>query len=206
MDMPISQSIVMFAALSALAGALHVLAPDHWVPASILTWQRGWRPGRTALFTGLIFLAHVLLGIVIYFAFEDLMSQVSGTNLLLFSLILIVAVAAVRGVRFSRIREVLRAGRSGVWGLLMVVSLLGPAECIIPILIKANQLGTGYLLPLVAFFSGTVIAGLILVISGQNLWNRPLLFPRNFQTVNRRFALVPVVATLAIGITLLIKL
>ncbi len=46
--------------LSFLAGAAHVLAPDHWMPGSVVAWQRGWGFIKTSLFS---------LGIFYYMSF-----------------------------------------------------------------------------------------------------------------------------------------
>ena len=48
---------LLFAA--ATVGSLHALAPDHWVPFSVLGRARGWSAGRTIRLTLVCGLGHV---------------------------------------------------------------------------------------------------------------------------------------------------
>lgn len=48
---------LLFAAVT--VGSLHALAPDHWVPFSVLGRARGWSAGRTVRLTLLCGLGHV---------------------------------------------------------------------------------------------------------------------------------------------------
>ena len=191
--------------LSALAGAIHVLAPDHWVPASILSWQRRWRAPATALFSTAALVMHVMLGAALYFLLEERLHRLSDTHLLSYALTFVVAVMLVRGLRFSRIHDVQKQGSSW-WGMLGVVSLLGPCESIIPIFVKSSSLGVGYLLPLLAFLAGTVGMGTVLVLGGKWLWNRPLWLPRAFGWVNQRLTVFPVAAGVVLGLRFLLRL
>lgn len=206
MSMLDNHAVEMFTLLCALAGALHVLAPDHWVPASILSWQKGWKASRVALFSILVFVSHLLLGFLIFFLARPLMEGISSSTLLAFSLTLVALVAIARGMRFSRIREVLRGGQGGIWGVFTVFSLLGPCESIIPVFIKAGHLGTGYLLPFSAFFAGTLVAGIALIFSGRMIWNRPQLLPRALNWSRLRVAVIPVVTGVVVGLTYILKL
>ena len=56
---------------AATVGALHTIAPDHWVPFAALARARGWSPLRTARLTFFCGLGHVtvsaILGIVALF-------------------------------------------------------------------------------------------------------------------------------------------
>jgi hypothetical protein len=197
---------LMLMLLSALAGAIHVAAPDHWVPASILTWQRRWRPAGTILFVALALTLHVLLGAAVYFAFDDYLRALDPARLFPYALAFVIAVMIVRGFRFSRIRDVQRLGPHSWWGILGVVTLLGPCESIIPIFLKSASLGVGYFLPLVAFLAGTVASGITLALFGRFVWNRPLWLIRSFDWANQRVALLPVAAGVALGLRYLLKL
>jgi hypothetical protein len=121
-------------------------------------------------------------------------------------MILIGSVALVRGIRFRHIPEVLRTGSGGFWGLLTVISLLGPCEAIIPILVKARLLGTGYLIPATAFFMGSLIGGLFLVLSGRMIWNRPLWLPQGMQWLRSFRLAVPLMAVVVMSLTLLLRI
>lgn len=174
-------AVLIFAVICMVGGAFHVLAPDHWMPASLLSWQRGWPTRRLAFFSLMVFVPHLFLGFLIYWALSKIFLTFDSSTLLVFSFVLVGAVAVVRSIRFKRIYEVLRMGPQGSAGLFTVVSLLGPCESLIPILIKAKSLGAGYMLPSVFFFLGTVISGVFLMVSGQYLWNCPHWFPRGLR-------------------------
>jgi hypothetical protein len=191
--------------LAALAGAVHVLAPDHWLPASVVAWQRGWSLSRSAAFAALTFLVHLVLGVVIYFSFDSILAEQEASRLFAFGMILVFSVMIVRMLRFSRLREVVRAGPNSSWGLFAVISLLGPCESVIPILIKARQLGIGYLIPSVSFLAGTMVVGMACVVAGRLLWNRPLWLPRGISWARSRSAILPAVAGLALGLTAILR-
>jgi ABC-type nickel/cobalt efflux system permease component RcnA len=85
-------------ALAAMGvGALHTLAPDHWVPFAALARARGWSRGRTARITAACGFGHVtvsaLLGVLaLYFGLEMLrlvgerMEAIAGLLLIGFGL------------------------------------------------------------------------------------------------------------------------
>lgn len=189
-----------------LAGAVMAFAPDHWLPASVFTWQKGWRAKKAAAFTFLAFGAHLCLGFVIYFAFHHLLDSLDAQWLLMFSWGLVFSVMWVRIRRFSRVREVLRSGPNGRWGGFAVISLLGPCEALIPILIKAHHLGLALWLPCVAFLAGTSIVGIACVLISRALWDRPLWLPRSMQWAQSRSAALPVIVGLVLGLGALIRI
>lgn len=196
----------MLVLLSAFAGAVHVTAPDHWVPASILSWQRRWRPSVSVLFAASALTFHVLMGAAIYFAFDDTLRALNPARLFPYSMIFVVAVMLLRAFRFSRIRDVQRVGPHAWWGMAAVMSLLGPCESIIPIFLKSASLGVGYLVPLLAFLVGTVLVGAGLTLTGRFVWNRPLWLIRAFDWANRRLAILPIAAGVALGLRYLLRL
>jgi len=71
------------------------------------------------------------------------------------------------------LREAFLAGPQSKRGILASWSLLGPAETLIPVVLKASQLGHGYLLPVVCYAAGTLLAGDFLVMAGRRMWNQP---------------------------------
>lgn len=203
--MPSSEAISMML-LAALAGAVHVMAPDHWMPTSILSWQRGWTWPRTVAFATGSFLLHILMGVAIFYGFHPFLMMLDSHFLLGFGLFLVVSVMFLRLVRFSRIQEVLRSGSQSIWGSFATLSLLGPCESIIPILIKSGQLGMGYATPLLAFALGTVVAGCAAVLSGHLMWNRPLGLPLGLAWAQRSSAVLPVIAGLTAGLGVLLRM
>jgi hypothetical protein len=192
--------------LSALAGAIHVTAPDHWVPTSVLGWQRRWSPARAALFTAFVLTFHVLMGAGIYFAFDEPFRALDPARLFPYSLLMVVAVMLLRGFRFWRIRDVQRVGPNLWWGLVAVMSLLGPCESIIPIFLKSASLGIGYVVPLLAFLAGTISMGVVLTLTGHFMWNRPHWLIRAFDWANQRLAILPITAGVALGLRYLLRL
>jgi hypothetical protein len=184
--------------LSAFAGALHIVAPDHWVPVSVLSWQRRWTKSRTIVISLLLLALHVLAGAGIYLLLHRFclavpsVSRWSVDRIFVMSLVLVAFCAAIRGSRFNRIGEVFRAGPHGAWGTLAVLSLLGPCEWMLPILIKAAQIGMGFFLPFAFFLGGTLLTGAVCVSLGQRIWNRPMLFSRSMEWIRRAKPIFPV--------------
>lgn len=110
----------LFAALAVTAvsvGALHALAPDHWLPFAALARARGWTPGRTARVTLACGLGHVTASVVV-----GLLGLLAGVELM----------AAV-GHRMEAVAGMLLIGFGlayAVWGLGRAVrrQLPGPEE------------------------------------------------------------------------------
>lgn len=192
--------------LSFLTGAVHVLAPDHWFPASVLTWQKHLNQSRTLLFSFSAFLIHLSLGAILFFIFFPFFSRVNPHTLFPFTLILLFSGLLLRLSRFSRIEEVLRSGSSSNWGYFAVISLLGPCESLIPVLIKASQSGGGYILPFLAYFLGTILSGTTLILVGRLFLNRPLLFSQSLSWAYQRSAALPVVMILVVGLSYLFRI
>ncbi|HUP58255.1 MAG TPA: hypothetical protein VM598_12435 [Bdellovibrionota bacterium] len=95
--------------LSAMAGAVHVLAPDHWFPASLLAWRSGWRNRSLAAFTAVALILHVALGLLIYFAFYDFLHAFASARLFAFTLALVCLVGLIRAFRFAKVEDVFRS-------------------------------------------------------------------------------------------------
>jgi hypothetical protein len=191
--------------ISFLAGAVHVMAPDHWLPASVVAWQRRWRTGQAARFAAFAFAFHILLGAFVYFIFDTFLRTLDSGPLFFAALGLVSAVMFVRMYRFSRVREVLRAGPGSSWGMIAVFSLLGPCESIIPIMIKSGQVGIGFLTPILAFTAGTLVSGTACVLVGRYLWDQPVLLPRGISLAQTKIATMPLFAVLMLGLATLLR-
>lgn len=200
--------------LSALAGAIHVLAPDHWLPASVLAWQKGWSRRKTAAFAAAIFAFHVTLGFAVFLAIQavawryfdwDAMN-LAPKPLVALTWALVVGITFLRATRFGRNWEVFRSGNRGIWGLVTVVSTLGPCESIIPVFMKSGHLGMGYALPFAVFLGGTLVSGTICILVGRVRWNQPLTLPRIADWARRRRASLPIAAGVAMGLAILLVL
>ena len=200
---PSPESLLL--ALSFAAGAIHVAAPDHWMPTSIVAWQRHWGRRRTVAFTLFALLIHLALGVGLYFALRPLLRDLSSRGLVIFTIALVGTVALVRGLRAKRFYEVFRSGARGRWAFYAVVSLLGPCESLLPVLVKAGQLGVGYVLPSAVFLAGTVITGTLLVSRGGRLWDEPVRLIRSLQAVNTQRAALPMTAALVAVLALALR-
>lgn len=192
--------------LSALAGAIHVLAPDHWVPASIVGWQRRWSTFRSALYATLMLSLHVLMGAGAYFLFDDQLRTVDSARLFNYSLGFVALLMALRAWRFSMIRDIQRVGPHLGWATTLVLTLLGPCESIIPIFLKSASLGVGYVVPFGAFLAGTLGAGITLTFVGREVWNRPFWLIRAFDRGSQRLAALPVAAGVVLGLRFLLRI
>lgn len=203
--MPLDPTFLLIT-LSALAGAAHVLAPDHWVPLSILSWQRGWSLLRLIGFSLLAYGTHVLLGAALYFVIAPFSRDLHPQHLFILAIALMLAATSLRGLRYNRMREVFGSGPKSVWSLLAAVSILGPAEALIPIFAKSFQMGAGYLLPLMSFLGGTLVAALIAILWGKQAWDSPVWIPRGIRWVNQRSSAVPFLLASTLGIAILVQI
>jgi len=189
-----------------LIGAMHMLAPDHWVPLSLLSWQKGWSSRKTRSTTLQLLLSHLLLGLVLALIMAEWAVGLSGRDLLVFSLVLVGAVTMLRVFRFSRLQEAFSSGPYSKRGVLAAWSLLGPAESLIPIVLRSNEIGAGYLTPFVAYAVGTLLTGTWLVFWGRSLWNRPLILPRGWMLMQRSAPVIPLLAFVLTGLSVWVKL
>ena len=193
-------ALIIFAAF---AGAVQMVAPDHWMPASLLSWQRGWRLSRIMVLTFALSLVHVLLGFGLYLLLQPVLARIPESRLSAFTIILIGAVGLVRALRFSPVRQVLhRSSRLGR-GLGAVFFLLGPSEMIIPLLMKANMDQMDFGFPIIVFFAATWLTGTVFISVARIYWNRPFALPRSLDWCQSRMALYPWVAAASVGVIFL---
>jgi len=206
-------SPVWIVLLAILFGGLNVFSPDRWLPASVLAWQKGWKISRTISFLGIALFSHVLTGYLLFLLFQNIGNRIGqkfsvdmgASSLFLFALGLMFFITLARRLRFPRIQEAFRVGQKGAWGSFIVFSLLGPCEVIVPIFVKAKSLGVGYLIPFLAFLTGTWITGIGLVAISKTIWNRPLGLPQGVDWAYRKCLALPVFTclTLTLGFSLI---
>lgn len=199
-------SLTALLALSAMAGAVHVVAPDHWFPASTLAWRRGWRMGRTVLFLSAAYALHLLAGFAIFSALSDSVLAFIEARLMLFTVGLICIAALVRSFRFSQVEGVVRSSSLSRWRLWTVLALLGPCESVIPILVKAREMGVEPARVCLWFLAGTLVAGIALVLGSQRVWNQPELLARWVSVMRGRVAPIPVAGVVAVGLVYFLHL
>lgn len=198
--------LILFSILAFVAGAAQTLAPDHWFPLAVMSWQRGWGRRTSLLRTGSLLILHVALGAALFFLLEPFWDQFSSKVALRIAIGVVVLGVFVRAYRLVRIREVARGGVSGRWALYASISLLGPSEALLPVMVKARELGTGYLLPVAAFGFGTVLVGAYLVFQSRTLISKPMGLPRVLGFAEASLSVLPTVMALTFGILFLSRL
>jgi hypothetical protein len=191
-----------FIGLACFAGAIHMVSPDHWVPFSVMSWQRGWRFPRLFGASLLLSLAHVGLAFLIYLALQFFLNPIPASSLVIFAGVLVATLALVRTLRFDRIGEVFGGGgrKKSVYGLSTVLSLLGPSEVLLPILMKARMIGVARETVLAGFTLGTLSAILFLALASHLAWNQPSRLPRLLSLTRSRFALAPMSVGIALAV------
>ncbi len=186
--------------LSFLLGAAHVISPDHWVPLSLQSWQRGWSAMRTRGVATQLYLLHILTGLLAALILSVWASALGDRTLLVFSLGMVALFTAIRFFRFSQLREAFLAGPQSKRGIMACWSLLGPAESLIPLVLKANQLGHGYIVPVLCYAAGTLVAGISLVQFGKRVWNQPGMVTQGWIWLNRITPFASVLLMMAAGL------
>jgi len=143
----------MFWALAAAAasvGALHSLAPDHWVPFAALSRARGWSTWRTARITLLCGFGHVtvsaalgLAALVLGLGAIRIWGQrlESAAGLLLIAFGLGYGVWGLRRAMSERLHRHAEVGSSTTAWTLFLLFSADPCVAVMPILFAAAPLG-----------------------------------------------------------------
>lgn len=138
-------------------GALHTIAPDHWVPFVALARAQGWSRRRTAAITALCGFGHVSVSVVLgvlalFFGFEVLhlvgqrMEAVAGLLLIGFGLLYAVrglrhaGAAHLHGHHHAHYDHVHQPDRMTPWALFLLFTA-DPCVAVMPILFAAAPLG-----------------------------------------------------------------
>ncbi len=166
-------------------GALHSIAPDHWVPFTTVARARGWSSGRTARVTLLCGFAHVTVSVLIALlalalgrevleAFGARLESVAGILLIGFGLVyglwgLRHAIAErLHGHAHRHFDHVHDPSRATVLGLVLVFAA-DPCVRLIPIVLAAAPLGWGRVAALILVYEVATIAtmtGIVLAARG----------------------------------------
>ncbi len=197
---PIAETSVALLALG--IGALHMLAPDHWVPLTIYCHSKGLTPGRSAFLAAAGGFAHVLgsllvmvLAIAVGFALAASFSQLSnivvGVSFLTVSLYMVVS-----GLRAPQTEEGLVDMSSGAkW--LVFATASSPELTIFPVYLSASVYGlVGVTASLSAFTAGTVLSIVIVTLAGIKGMGRFLRAPGRKRQID--YAIAIVMAALAL--------
>jgi hypothetical protein len=180
--------------VSFIAGAVHVIAPDHWLPLSLLSWQRRWRQPSLWGAVLLSFGVHTAIGVLIYLAAKPLFLFLGKNYFSAFTFGLLILGTLLRNFTFNSQSDIMSIGTNSKWGLYRVGILLGPAESLLPILVKA-ELAEKTLAPVIGMYlAGSLIMALIFVNLGRALWERPLWLPRGISMVMDPKTMISVVS------------
>jgi len=166
-----SHLAVELAIAGATVGALHALAPDHWLPIAAVSRARGWSVGRTARIALLCGFGHVTVS-----ALLGVIALVSGT-----------AVVEALGARTGAVAGVLLIGFGAcyaLWGLrklahrhahahvhgdpsrttvwtLFAIYCADPCVAVVPIVFAAASLSRGATAAIVAVYELATIATMV---------------------------------------------
>jgi sulfite exporter TauE/SafE len=149
--------VVTLALTAASVGALHSLAPDHWVPFAAVARARGWPAARTARLTFLCGFGHVtvsvLLGLLalalggeVLQAFGQRLEAIAGLLLIAFGLLYAgwglrrVAGQRLHGHTHAHYDHVHDPSHATAWGLFLLFCA-DPCVAVVPILLAAAPLG-----------------------------------------------------------------
>jgi nickel/cobalt transporter (NicO) family protein len=162
---------------AATVGALHSLAPDHWVPFAAVARARGWSSARTARVTLACGFGHVtvsvlmgLLGLLVGLeALEALghrLEALAGVLLVAFG-----AAYALWGLRRAAGRRwhghahahydhVHDVSATSAWALFLLFSA-DPCVAVIPLMLAAASLGATHVAGLVAVYELATLAAMV---------------------------------------------
>ena len=181
------------AGAAASVGALHTLAPDHWVPFAALARAQKWSAARTARITFLCGFGHVtvsallgllglLFGRAIFESAGARMEAVAGILLVGFGLAYGVwgmrraAGRRVHGHAHAHYDHVHDASKTTAWSLFLLFSA-DPCVAVIPLLFAAAPLGTAPTVGLVLLYEAATIATMIVLVLPARAGFQRLRFP-----------------------------
>ncbi len=170
--MPAFQAAELAASLALGIGALHMLAPDHWVPLALYCHAKGITTRRSAAIAAAGGLAHVAgsllamllaigAGLAIAGSFSSLSNYIIGI-----SFIVIAGWMAFRGLRAPGVEGgPVDTSRGTKW--LVFATASSPELTIFPVYLAASVNGPGTVtIALVAFTIGTVVSIVSVTLAG----------------------------------------
>jgi len=177
-----ARGALMFAA--ATVGALHTLAPDHWVPFAALARASKWSVRQTARTTMLCGFGHVtvsaLLAILVAFAglkvFERLGAQLERQAT--FLLIAFGFVYLIWGLRRSFSRHTHRHWHTALttWSL-FVLFCLDPCVAVMPLVFAASIQGVAVVAAVIIVYEAATIATMVTLVLSAHAGVRRLEMP-----------------------------
>ena len=181
--------------VSFFAGALHVASPDHWLPASVWSWRRGWTSSRTSTFASLFLLNHLAIGLFMFTLFQAVVrlgfSSSDSNTVFGASIAIALLIWGVRIFRFFRLADEFETRSNELWNLAHILLFLGPAETLIPLLTRSVILGWNWQIPFVSFVAGTLISGVPGIVRARWSWNNPITFSNRWENARNPLQLLP---------------
>ncbi len=168
------------AATAATVGALHSVAPDHWVPFTAVARARGWSPARTARVTLLCGFGHVSVSVVLGLlalalgrevleAFGARLESVAGILLIGFGLVYGLwglrraAGERLHGHSHSHFDHVHDPSRATVLGMFLLFSA-DPCVRLIPIILAAAPLGPPGLVAIIVVYEVATLGAMVALV------------------------------------------
>jgi hypothetical protein len=168
------------AATAAAVGALHSIAPDHWVPFTAVARARGWSPARTARVTLLCGFGHVSVSVVLGLlalalgrevleAFGARLESVAGILLIGFGLVYGLwglrraAGERLHGHSHSHFDHVHDPSRATVLGMFLLFSA-DPCVRLIPIILAAAPLGPPGLVAIIVVYEVATLGAMVALV------------------------------------------
>jgi len=165
---------VAIAVTAVTVGALHTVAPDHWVPFAALARAQGWSAGRTARITMLCGFGHVttsvafgvvgiLFGLELVAAFGRRLEAWGGLLLVAFGLGYAVwglrraAGRHLHGHAHRHYDHVHDAARMTPWTLFLL-ACADPCVAVMPLVVAAAPLGAGAVAGVAVLYEVATIA------------------------------------------------
>jgi nickel/cobalt exporter len=156
---------------AASVGALHTLAPDHWMPFAALARARGWTPARAVRTTVLCGLGHVTVSAILAIAALSVglgAAELIGGKLASLApalLMLFGTVYMLWGLRPHRHRHEQHGATE--WSLFVLFSS-DPCVALIPLIIAASGGGWTLIAAVIAAYEiGTIASMSILVVTAH---------------------------------------
>jgi hypothetical protein len=154
---------------AASVGALHSIAPDHWVPFAALSRAQRWSTWKTARITLACGLGHVtvsaalgvlalVLGIASLQYFGERLEAVAGLLLMAFGLAY--GVWGLRKAMDERLHHHADASGATAWTLFLLFSA-DPCVAVMPILFAAAPLGAGHAAAVVAIYEVATLGAML---------------------------------------------
>jgi nickel/cobalt transporter (NicO) family protein len=174
-------------------GALHTLAPDHWVPFAAIARAQQWSAAKTARITLLCGFGHVsvsallgllglLFGRAIFERAGARMEAVAGILLVGFGLAYGVwgmrraAGRRVHGHAHAHYDHVHDASKTTAWSLFLLFSA-DPCVAVIPLLFAAAPLGTAPTVGIVLLYEAATIGTMVALVIPARAGFQRLRFP-----------------------------